>query len=119
MFKKQTSSTSPELPRREGEAAPTGSDRLDQIEKRQRELWWLAIVLLFVLSLAVAYLSWDTVRSFSTRHLEALPVGLVVLVVLFVFYFGRTEPLIFFFVVSPVCSTVKPASTSSCGWGMT
>src|SRR6202048_4520191 len=79
-------STSPELSGRESERPVSGAERLDQIEKRQRELWWLAVLLLFVLSVAVAYLSWDTIRTFSTHHLEALPVGLVVLVVLFVFY---------------------------------
>ncbi|HXM99872.1 MAG TPA: PAS domain S-box protein [Candidatus Dormibacteraeota bacterium] len=87
MLKKRISnSSSPELSKPESETTPSGADRLDQIEKRQRELWWLAVLLLFVLSLAVAYLSWDTIRTFSTHHLEALPVGLVVLVVLFVFY---------------------------------
>jgi PAS domain S-box-containing protein len=87
MLKKPISnSTLPELSGRESETPVSGAERLDQIEKRQRELWWLAVLLLFVLSVAVAYLSWDTIRTFSTHHLEALPVGLVVLVVLFVFY---------------------------------
>lgn len=89
MFKKQISGTVPvENATSQVHSAPADATRLDQIERRQKELWWLAILLLFVLSLAVAYLSWDSIRAFS-RHLEVLPIGLVVLVVLFVVYTWR------------------------------
>lgn len=88
MLKKPTSNPVPsEFPPSTDLQADEAS-RLDQFEKRQKELWWLAIVLLFVLAIAVAYLSWDTIRTFS-RHLEALPIGLVVLVALFVAYTWR------------------------------
>lgn len=89
MLKKSTSNPVPsEYPPPAPDSKASEQSRLDQFEKRQRELWWLAIVLLFVLSIAVAYLSWDTIRTFS-RHLEALPIGLVVLVALFVVYTWR------------------------------
>ncbi len=65
-----------------GEARPPASSRLDQFEKRQNELWRLTFLLLFVLAVVFAAVSWDSIRSLS-RHFEALPIGLVVLVVLF------------------------------------
>jgi PAS domain S-box-containing protein len=57
------------------------SARFSQYEKRQRELWRLTFFVLFLVSLAFARLSWDTIHSAKFR-LEALPIGLVVLVVL-------------------------------------
>jgi two-component system NtrC family sensor kinase len=61
---------------------PTVSSRFEQFEKRQNELWRLTFLVLFVLALVFAWTSWDSVRSFAHRF-EALPIGLVVLVVLF------------------------------------
>jgi two-component system NtrC family sensor kinase len=72
--------------------APQASDsgtpvsaRLDKYEKRQQELWRLTFFLLFIVSTVFAWFSWDTLRSTSV-HLEALPFGLVVLVVLLGIY---------------------------------
>src|SRR5258707_5926959 len=76
-----------------GERRPAISDRMEQFEKRQGELWRLTFFLLFVLSIVFAITSWDTIRSF-TRHFEALPVGLVVLVALFgVYAWKRTQEI--------------------------
>jgi PAS domain S-box-containing protein len=61
------------------------SDRLQQFEKRQGDLWRLTFFLLFVLSIVFAIISWDAIRSLAHRY-EALPIGLVVLVTLFGFY---------------------------------
>jgi len=68
--------------------APPASDsagsvnaRLNKYEKRQQELWRLTFFLLFVVSSAFAWFSWDTLRS-SKFRLEALPIGLVALVIL-------------------------------------
>ena len=58
------------------------TSRFDQFEKRQNELWRLTFLLLFVLALFFAWTSWDSIRSLAHRF-EALPIGLVVLVVLF------------------------------------
>jgi two-component system NtrC family sensor kinase len=57
------------------------SARLNTYEKRQQELWRLTFFLLFVVSSVFAWFSWDTLRS-SKLGLEALPFGLVALVVL-------------------------------------
>ncbi len=64
------------------------SARFELFERRQKELWRLTFLLLFILALFFALVSWDALRSFSHR-LEALPIGLVVLVVLFGFYVLR------------------------------
>jgi PAS domain S-box-containing protein len=58
------------------------SSRLAQFEKRQKELWRVTFLILVVLATVFAATSWDTLRSLTHRY-EALPFGLVVLVVLF------------------------------------
>src|SRR3984893_8084217 len=69
------------------------SDRLEQFERRQSELWPLTFFLLLVLSIVFAVVSWDTVRSLAHRF-EALPIGLVVLVALFGLYsWKRTQEI--------------------------
>ena len=70
------------------DARPNVSNRLEQFEKRQKELWNLTFLLLIVLAVVFAVVSWDSVRSLS-RHYEALPIGLVVLVVLFSAYMWK------------------------------
>ena len=55
--------------------------RLNSYEKRQQELWRLTFFLLFVVSSVFAWYSWDTLRKAAFR-LEALPFGLVALVLL-------------------------------------
>src|SRR5713226_4754241 len=64
------------------------SSRFDQFEKRQNEIWRLTFFLLFVLGLAFAWMSWGTIRSLA-HHYEALPIGLVVLIVLFGLYMWK------------------------------
>src|SRR6267143_4195324 len=71
----------------------TVSERLEQFERRQSELWRLTFFLLLVLSIVFAMVSWDTLRSLAHRF-EALPIGLVVLVVLFGLYaWKRTQEI--------------------------
>lgn len=60
--------------------APVGA-RLDEFGKRQNELWRLTFIVLLIVSLAFAWFSWDVIRS-AKFHMEALPIGLVVMVVL-------------------------------------
>ena len=55
--------------------------RLLKFENRQRELWRLTFFVLIAISVVFAWLSWGTLRSEKFR-LEALPIGLVVLVCL-------------------------------------
>ena len=71
-----------------GDARPGLSSRFEQFEKRQRELWNLTFLVLLVLAVVFAVVSWDSVRSLS-RHFEALPIGLVVLVALFSAYMWK------------------------------
>jgi PAS domain S-box-containing protein len=58
------------------------SSRLAQFEKRQKELWRITLLLLLVFATVFAATSWDTLRSLTHRY-EALPFGLILLVVLF------------------------------------
>lgn len=66
------------------ESTPVAFDR-DQLTRRERGVWRAALVLLGALAVALSVTSWDSVRAMR-HHLEALPVGLVVLVALFVAY---------------------------------
>jgi PAS domain S-box-containing protein len=67
--------------------APTPADsstitsRLNNYEKRQQELWRLTFLILLIVTFAFAWFSWDSLRTLSFR-LEALPFGLVLLVIL-------------------------------------
>ncbi len=64
------------------------TSRLERFEKRQNELWRLTFALLLILAVVFAWTSWDSVRQMTSR-LEALPIGLVVLVALFGIYSWR------------------------------
>src|SRR6266436_3541146 len=69
------------------------SDRLEQFERRQSDLWRLTFLLLLVLSIVFAAISWDTIRSLAHRF-EALPIGLVLLVAPFCLYaWKRTQEI--------------------------
>jgi PAS domain S-box-containing protein len=63
------------------------SDR-DRLSHRERGVWRYALLLLGCLALAFAVSTWQSIHSLPNR-LEALPVGLVVLVFLFVVYAWR------------------------------
>ena len=69
----------------ESRQRPSISARLEQFEKRQRELWRITFLLLFVMAVGFAVVSWQTVRSFAYRFEGAIP-GVVILVALFVIY---------------------------------
>src|ERR1700679_3181751 len=66
-----------------GANRPTVSSRLDEFEKRQRDLWRLTFLILFLISIGFAVVSWGTIRNL-TQRLEPLLPGLVVIVVLFI-----------------------------------
>lgn len=83
----------------EGAKAPPGvprdnvTSRLEEFEKRQNDLWRLTFLLLAVLAVFFAWTSWDSIRQFAHRF-EALPIGLVVLIFLFVAYaWKRTKEI--------------------------
>ncbi len=72
---------------------PTISSRLDQFEKRQRDLWRVTFFLLLLISIGFAVVSWGTIRTLSQR-LEPLLPGLVIIVVLFIAYaWKRTQEI--------------------------
>jgi PAS domain S-box-containing protein len=76
-----------------GANRPTISSRLDQFEKRQRDLWRLTFLLLLLISIGFAVVSWGTIRTL-TQRLEPLLPGLVVIVVLFIAYaWKRTQEI--------------------------
>jgi PAS domain S-box-containing protein len=60
--------------------------RLEAYEKRQKELWRLTFFVLFVISLVLAGLSWDSVHTarvrFEAIQKDAAAVGLIVLITL-------------------------------------
>jgi PAS domain S-box-containing protein len=64
------------------------SARFEQFEKRQSELWWLTRAVLFLLALAYAWTSWDSVRTLA-HGFEKLPIFLVLLIILFGAYTWR------------------------------
>jgi len=72
---------------RAGESAESPALKLDRdrLTRRERGVWRLALLLLCVLAVGFAVTSWDQIRSMP-RNMEALPVGLVILVTLFVAY---------------------------------
>jgi PAS domain S-box-containing protein len=71
----------------------TVSSRLNQFEKRQRDLWRVTFLLLLLISIGFAVVSWGTIRSL-TQRLEPLLPGLVVIVVLFIAYaWKRTQEI--------------------------
>jgi two-component system NtrC family sensor kinase len=76
-----------------GPDRPTVSSRLNQFEKRQRDLWRVTLLHLFMISIGFAVVSWGTIRSL-TQRLEPLLPGLVVIVVLFIAYaWKRTQEI--------------------------
>jgi PAS domain S-box-containing protein len=93
---RKTTKAVPDAPKSSSSAAGSRtaiSDRLEQFERKQSELWRLTFFLLLVLSIVFAMVSWDTVRSLAHRF-EVLPIGLVVLVALFGLYaWKRTQEI--------------------------
>ena len=75
------------------ESRHPAAERLELFEKRQQELWRLTFFVLFLVSLVFAWMSWDWLRS-AKLHLEALPIGLVVLVTLLgVYVWKKTQEI--------------------------
>src|SRR5215831_8303878 len=68
-----------------GDARGSLSSRFERFEKRQLELSRLTSFLLIVITSVFAWLAWPTIRTFM-KNAQALPIGLVVLVALFVLY---------------------------------
>src|SRR5271169_6533551 len=65
--------------------SPSARLERDHLSLRERGVWRAALLLLGAMALAFAATSWEPIHNMP-HHLEALPVGLVVLVFLFVAY---------------------------------
>src|ERR1700731_420251 len=75
------------------ESRPPVVERVELFEKRQQELWRLTFFVLFLVSVVFAWMSWDWLRA-AKLHLEALPIGLVVLVSLLgVYVWKKTQEI--------------------------
>lgn len=68
--------------------SPSAPLERDQLSRRERGVWRAALLLLAALAVGFAVISWQSVRAMP-HNLEALPVGLVVLVFLFAVYAWR------------------------------
>jgi two-component system NtrC family sensor kinase len=65
--------------------SPSAPPERDHLSNRERAIWRVALLLMAALALAFAATSWQTIQAMP-HHLEALPIGLVILVFLFVAY---------------------------------
>lgn len=68
--------------------SPSVASERDHLTRREHGVWRAALLLLGLLAMAFAAVSWDSIKKMP-NHLEALPVGLVILVFLFVAYAWR------------------------------
>src|SRR5665213_279798 len=71
------------------EAIPQPQE-LDKLERKENEIWRLAILMLIILAVGVAVLSKQALQT-STLHLEALPIGAGVLILLFGVYIWKKK----------------------------
>ena len=76
---------------------PTGNQEpsklpqeLNQLERKENEVWRLALFMLAILAVGIAVLSHQALQS-SPWHLEALPVGAGVLIILFGAYIWKKK----------------------------
>jgi PAS domain S-box-containing protein len=67
----------------EREQAP--ASKQESLDRRERELWQVSLVLLALLAIGLALASWPTIQAMPA-NLAALPIGAVILVALFSFY---------------------------------
>ena len=63
---------------------------LDRLQRKENEIWRLAILMLAILAVGVAVLSKQVLES-SPWHLESLPVGAGVLITLFGVYIWKKK----------------------------
>jgi PAS domain S-box-containing protein len=68
-----------------GESRGSINSRFERFEKRQMELSRVMSLLLIIITSVFAWIAWPTIRNFMSNA-QALPIGLVVLVALFVAY---------------------------------
>ena len=67
------------------ERGPDSSGHLAKLEREETKLWRASVLFLALLAIALGFTSWETFRSIP-QHLEAVPVGTVVLILIFAAY---------------------------------
>lgn len=64
--------------------------RLEQLDRRERDLWSMLLWFLVLLAAAVAFFSWETLKSLPQRF-EGIPAGVLVLAVLLALYVWKKK----------------------------
>ncbi len=77
--------STPGDPETDDAAQSNVTPRIDRLALHETALWRLALLILLVMAVGLAIVSWGQVRALP-RGAESLPIGLVVLVALFVTY---------------------------------
>jgi PAS domain S-box-containing protein len=62
-----------------------------QLERKESELWRYSLLLLVLLAAALAASTWGPLRELNQHRLEALPIGILVLIALFGVYVWRRQ----------------------------
>ncbi len=76
-----------------GTSRPTLSSRLDQYEKNQTELWRLTFLLLVIISIGFAIVSWSTFKSLALRYEPLLPLLFFVVAIFIIYAWKRNREI--------------------------
>ncbi len=72
---------------------PTLASRLDQYEKNQTELWRLTFLLLIIISVGFAIVSWSTIKSLALRYEPLLPLLFFVVAIFIIYAWKRNREI--------------------------
>jgi PAS domain S-box-containing protein len=73
------------MSQKHGQGAKASASTRERLDRRERELWLVSLVLLTLLAVGLALTSWPTIRAMPA-NLAVLPIGAVILVALFTIY---------------------------------
>lgn len=69
------------------------SSRLEQFEKRQSQLWRLTALLLLIMSVGFAIVSWSTIKSLALRYEPLLPLLFFVVLLFLAYAWKRNQEI--------------------------
>jgi PAS domain S-box-containing protein len=69
------------------------SSRLEQFERRQRELWRLTFLLLLIISVGFAILSWSMIKTLALRYEPLLPLLFFVIMIFMLYAWRRSQEI--------------------------
>jgi PAS domain S-box-containing protein len=69
------------------------SSRLEQFEKRQSELWRLTFLLLLIISVGFAILSWSMIKTLALRYEPLLPLLFFVIMIFMLYAWRRSQEI--------------------------